>query len=94
VHLILAVAALLGSTLPLPGSARQVLPDPPGAPAPHDPRDHGQEWVSVPVGGLMREVEVELYGTTRTAAPGVKVTLPIPFLRDRGAGQTAVSHAL
>jgi hypothetical protein len=33
-------------------------------------RPEGQEWTSVPVGGLTRDVEVELYGTTRTAAPG------------------------
>jgi hypothetical protein len=33
-------------------------------------RPEGQEWASAPVGGLAREVEVELYGTTRTASPG------------------------
>jgi hypothetical protein len=34
------------------------------------PSDIGQEWASIPVGGLTREVEVELYGTTRSVSPG------------------------
>lgn len=53
----------------LPGAARaQVAPAAAantvaGLPA-------GQEWASVPFGGLSKEVEVELYGTTRAASPG------------------------
>ena len=35
----------------------------------------GQEGASVAVGGLTREVEVELYGSTRTASPGGLVVL-------------------
>jgi hypothetical protein len=42
-------------------------------------RPEGQEWVSAPVGGLAREMEVELYGTTRTAAPGGLVTVRYSF---------------
>jgi hypothetical protein len=36
----------------------------------HQERVEGQEWVSIQIGGLTREVEVELYGTTRTVSPG------------------------
>jgi hypothetical protein len=36
----------------------------------HPVLSEGQEWTSVPVGGLTKDVEVELYGTARTVAPG------------------------
>jgi hypothetical protein len=37
---------------------------------PGNPSVHGQEWVSVPVGGLTKDVEIELYGSTRATSPG------------------------
>jgi hypothetical protein len=50
-------------------------PDTTPAPALRRERPEGQEWASIPVGGLTREVEVELYGTARTTAPGGLVTI-------------------
>jgi len=41
----------------------------------NEPPPEGGEWTSVPVGGLSRDVELELYGSTRTAAPGGVVVL-------------------
>jgi hypothetical protein len=35
----------------------------------------GQEWASIPVGGLNKEVEVELYGSTRATSPGGLVVI-------------------
>jgi hypothetical protein len=35
----------------------------------------GQEWASVPVGGLTKEAELELYGTTRAVSPGGLVVI-------------------
>lgn len=77
--------------LPLPGTAQQAPVPPPdssialplthiASPAPpSEPRlgaEHeGQEWASIQVGGLASEVEVELYGSTRSAAPGGLVVL-------------------
>jgi hypothetical protein len=42
-------------------------------------RPEGQEWASVPVGGLTREVDVELYGTTRVTSPGALVVVRYAF---------------
>jgi hypothetical protein len=49
----------------------------PGDSAPSAPLtpDLGQEWASIPVGGLTKEVEVELYGTTRSVSPGALVVV-------------------
>jgi hypothetical protein len=39
------------------------------------PAAPGQEWSSVAIGGLTKEVEVELYGSTRATSPGSLVVL-------------------
>ena len=46
------------------------LPDSAAAPTSLAARPTGQENVSIPVGGLVKEVEVELYGSTRATSPG------------------------
>jgi hypothetical protein len=39
------------------------------------PTEPGQEWSSVAIDGLTKEVEVELYGSTRATSPGALVVL-------------------
>jgi hypothetical protein len=46
-----------------------------GAAAAGASRPAGQEWASVAVGGLNKDVEVELYGTTRATSPGGLVVI-------------------
>jgi hypothetical protein len=69
-----ALFALLSLALacPLPAAAQQLLA---GVGADTLVAPGGQEGVSIQVGGLTKEVEVELYGTTRAASPGGLVIL-------------------
>jgi hypothetical protein len=66
---------------PQPNSAAVDAPASTASSAEQQPRlaegasDIGGEWLSTPIGGLTKEVEVELYGTSRSAAPGGLVTI-------------------
>jgi hypothetical protein len=84
VRLLTVLLALVGLGLNLPGSARAqqlrivtpgVFSDTAHAAAPTAVEPKGSEWASTPVDGLTKEVEVELYGSTRTTTPGGLVVL-------------------
>jgi hypothetical protein len=54
-----------GASPPPAVGAQPVLPAQAAAPS-----ADGQEWTSLQAGGLTKDVEVELYGSTRTTSPG------------------------